>query len=49
VVANLDDGYAAVRPAVHLLATPDVEKLNIELAFPCVWVSPWSPTDGSNR
>jgi hypothetical protein len=49
VVANLDHGYAAVRPAVHLLATPDVEKLNIELAFPCVWVSPWSPTDGSNR
>jgi acyl-CoA reductase-like NAD-dependent aldehyde dehydrogenase len=46
VVADLGDGYAALRPAVHLLAKPDTEKLNIELAFPCVWVSPWSPTDG---
>jgi len=46
VVADLGDGYAALRPAVHLLATPDVDKLNIELAFPCVWVSPWSPPDG---
>jgi acyl-CoA reductase-like NAD-dependent aldehyde dehydrogenase len=46
VVADLGDGYAALRPAVHLLATPDVEKLNIELAFPCVWVSPWSRSDG---
>jgi acyl-CoA reductase-like NAD-dependent aldehyde dehydrogenase len=36
----------ALRPAVHLMAKPDTEKLNIELAFPCVWVSPWSPTDG---
>jgi hypothetical protein len=31
---------------VHLLAKPDVDKLNIELAFPCVWVSPWSRSDG---
>jgi acyl-CoA reductase-like NAD-dependent aldehyde dehydrogenase len=46
VVAELGDGYAALRPAVHLLAQPDVDKLNIELAFPCVWVSPWSPADG---
>ena len=46
VVADLGDGYAALRPAVHLLAKPDTAKLNIELAFPCVWVSPWSPTDG---
>jgi acyl-CoA reductase-like NAD-dependent aldehyde dehydrogenase len=46
VVADLGDGYAALRPAVHLLATPDVEKLNIELAFPCVWVAPWSRSDG---
>jgi len=46
VVADLGDGYAALRPAVHLLATPDVDKLNIELAFPCVWVSPWSRSDG---
>ncbi|MDT5355343.1 MAG: hypothetical protein QOJ56_3875 [Mycobacterium sp.] len=46
VVADLGDGYAALRPAVHLLTKPDVEKLNTELAFPCVWVSPWSRGDG---
>jgi acyl-CoA reductase-like NAD-dependent aldehyde dehydrogenase len=42
VVAALSDGYAALRPAVHLMAEPDGNKLNIELPFPCVWVSPWS-------
>ncbi len=42
VVAALGDGYAALRPAVHLMAEPDVHTLNIELPFPCVWVSPWS-------
>ena len=46
VVAALDDGYAALRPAVHLMAEPGsgklTDKLNIELPFPCVWVSPWS-------
>lgn len=46
VVAAVGDGYAALRPAVHLLADPDVDKLNVELAFPCVWVSPWSRADG---
>ena len=46
VVADLGTGFAALRPAVHLLAEPDVDKLNIELAFPCVWVSPWSRDDG---
>ena len=42
VVAAIGDGYAALRPAVHLLAEPEPDKLNIELPFPCVWVSPWS-------
>jgi hypothetical protein len=42
VVAALGDGHAALRPAVHLLAAPDADTLNIELPFPCVWVSPWS-------
>jgi len=42
VVAALGDGYAALRPAVHLLAEPDPDKLDVELPFPCVWVSPWS-------
>ena len=46
VVADLGNGYAALRPAVHLLAKPDADKLNVELAFPCVWVSPWSRGDG---
>ena len=46
VVAALGDGYAALRPAVHLLARPDVAKLNVELPFPCVWVTPWSRADG---
>ena len=36
VVADLGDGFAALRPAVHLLATPDAAKLNVELPFPCV-------------
>jgi hypothetical protein len=46
IVAPLGNGYAALRPAVHLLATPDVTKLNVELPFPCVWVAPWSRVDG---
>src|SRR5262245_21207204 len=46
VVADLGGGFAALRPAVHLLATPDPTKLNVELPFPCVWVSPWSHADG---
>jgi len=46
VVADLGGGFAALRPAVHLLATPDPTKLNVELPFPCVWVSPWSRADG---
>jgi len=46
VVAALSDGCAALRPAVHLMAEPDVAKLNVELPFPCVWVSPWSRSDG---
>jgi acyl-CoA reductase-like NAD-dependent aldehyde dehydrogenase len=46
VVAALSDSSAALRPALHLLAKPDVAKLNVELPFPCVWVSPWSRADG---
>jgi acyl-CoA reductase-like NAD-dependent aldehyde dehydrogenase len=46
VVAVVGDGCAALRPAVHLLAAPDVDRLNIELPFPCVWVSPWSRAAG---
>ncbi len=50
VVAALGDGYAALRPAVHVLVAPGSGKLtdplNIELPFPCVWVSPWSRDAG---
>ncbi len=46
VVVDLGDGYAALRPAVHLLRRPNVDVLNVELPFPCVWVSAWSRADG---
>jgi hypothetical protein len=46
VIAPLADGCAALRPAVHLMDRPDIGKLNTELPFPCVWVSPWSRSDG---
>jgi hypothetical protein len=50
VVAALGDGRAALRPAVHVMAEAGsgklTDKLNIELPFPCVWVSPWSRDDG---
>ncbi|MEE6169849.1 MULTISPECIES: aldehyde dehydrogenase family protein [unclassified Mycolicibacterium] len=46
VVADLGDGSAALRPAVHLLEHPDVDMLNTELAFPCVWIAPWCRADG---
>ncbi|MCP9270772.1 aldehyde dehydrogenase family protein [Mycolicibacterium arenosum] len=45
VVADLGDGFAALRPAVHLLSGP-TSALAVELPFPCVWVSPWSRADG---
>ena len=47
VVADLGDGYAALRPAVHLLRRPDVRTINVELPFPCVWVSGWTRDDGA--
>ena len=31
---------------MHVLARPDTDRLNIELAFPCVWVARWARTDG---
>lgn len=46
VVADLGDGCAALRPAVHLMERPDADKLNVELPFPCVWISRWSRDDG---
>jgi len=46
VVDDLGNGHAALRPAVQLLTGPDPEKLNVELPFPCVWVSTWSRGHG---
>jgi len=50
VVAPVGDGYAALRPALHLLTEPGsgslTDKLNIELPFPCAWVAPWSRAAG---
>jgi acyl-CoA reductase-like NAD-dependent aldehyde dehydrogenase len=46
VIAALPGGCAALRPAVHLMSGPDVSKLNVEMPFPCVWVAPWSRSDG---
>ena len=46
MVADLGDGNAVLRPAVHLLGRPDPATLNAELPFPCVWVAPWSRADG---
>lgn len=46
IVADLGDGYAALRPSVHVLQRPIVDTINTELAFPCVWVSGWTRADG---
>lgn len=46
VVADLGDGQAALRPAVHVLTEPDPELLNLEPPFPCVWVTGWSREGG---
>jgi acyl-CoA reductase-like NAD-dependent aldehyde dehydrogenase len=47
IVADLGDGHAALRPAVHLVDSPDAAVLNLELPFPCVWVSRWARRDGT--
>lgn len=46
VVDELGDGSAVLRPAVHQLDDPFAEQANIELAFPCVWVAPWTREAG---
>ncbi len=47
VVGELGDGSAVLRPAVHQIDRPDAEQAGIELAFPCVWVGPWTPEAGT--
>ncbi|BCL79107.1 aldehyde dehydrogenase [Ktedonobacteria bacterium brp13] len=46
VVDELGDGSAVLRPAVHQLDNPNAPQANIELAFPCVWVAPWTREAG---
>lgn len=46
IVAELGDGSAVLRPAVHVLDSPDAEQVGAELAFPCVWFAPWSRAAG---
>ncbi|MEU5628255.1 aldehyde dehydrogenase family protein [Streptomyces tendae] len=46
VVDDLGDGSAVLRPAVHQVADAGAPQLGTELPFPCVWVAPWSRSDG---
>lgn len=46
VADDLGDGSAVLRPAVFQVDRPDAPQLAVELGFPCVWVAPWSPSDG---
>jgi acyl-CoA reductase-like NAD-dependent aldehyde dehydrogenase len=46
IVDELGDGSAVLRPAVHQVDRPDAPQARIELAFPCVWVAPWSREAG---
>jgi acyl-CoA reductase-like NAD-dependent aldehyde dehydrogenase len=47
IVEELGDGSAALRPAVIQLDRPDAPQAGLELPFPCVWVAPWTPADGT--
>ncbi|WP_433603101.1 aldehyde dehydrogenase family protein [Nocardia sp. CA-135953] len=46
IVDELDTGGAVLRPSVHLVADSAAAQLDVELPFPCVWVGPWSASDG---
>ena len=47
IVDELGDGSAVLRPAVFQVNSPDAPQTRIELPFPCIWVAPWSPDDGT--
>ena len=46
LVADLGDGSAVMRPAIHLVGSAADPRTRIELPFPCLWFAPWSPGDG---
>ncbi|MCK1815685.1 aldehyde dehydrogenase family protein [Streptomyces sp. XM4011] len=45
-VDELGDGSAVLRPSVRQVDRADAPQTRVELPFPCVWLSPWSPSDG---
>jgi len=46
IVDELGDGSAVLRPAVFQVDRANAPQTGTELGFPCVWVAPWSRTDG---
>jgi acyl-CoA reductase-like NAD-dependent aldehyde dehydrogenase len=46
VADELGDGSAVLRPAVHVLRSPDDPQAGVELPFPCVWIVPWTRDRG---
>jgi acyl-CoA reductase-like NAD-dependent aldehyde dehydrogenase len=46
VAEDLGDGSSALRPAVHILASAQDDRIGLELPFPCVWFAPWTRADG---
>lgn len=46
LLTSLPEGGVTLRPAVVLLDRAHAQQLGVELPFPCVWVAPWSTSDG---
>lgn len=49
VVDELGDGSAVMRPSVHLVTSPSSRAVQVELSFPCLWVSSWKREEGIAR
>ncbi|MFJ5840360.1 aldehyde dehydrogenase family protein [Streptomyces shenzhenensis] len=45
-IDELGDGSAVIRPTVHQVDGPDAPQLDIELPYPCVWVTSWTRAAG---